>query len=675
MQANGSSETGSPVFVMAQEKKHVEIRNLIGQTLERKFAVAREELKWDEEARTVELTFSSDEPIEHWFGRLILDHDPKSIRLERLRQGGPFLSDHDSSRQIGVHESVDTDGHRGHAVIRFSKRQAAQDEFQDVMDGIRRGVSVRFIVHELILESDDENGPLYRATLWEPLENSLVAIPADISIGVGRSLACGSGEEQAQPDDSQNNLNALVEEARTNHARSIAAPDAMTLPPTTETTEARTQIVEDEILKLGEMLGDVELARDFIAEGKTLEEFRAAAHAKRKAARDANQTPTEDPKTTAARSGAERVAIARHGKLRNFTGARAAENAYRFGQFMRAALMSNPQAVEFCRAQGIAIQRAHSESDNESGGVLVPHEFEPVMIDLREQFGVFRRNANVVPMKSDSKSRPRRKKGLTAYPIGAKGGSRTIGESKKGWDLVELFARKWGVLAKYESELDEDAVISIGDDLAGEIAYAFAVTEDQCGFNGDGTGEYHGIVGAVSKLKGLSGTVGNIAGLVVGSGNAWDELTRTDFLKLIGRLPEYADTPNAKFFCSKTFYSEVMVRIILEAGGVTAAEVEGARVKMFMGYPVETAQAMPKSEANSQVPVLFGDLAKAAMFGDRRGMTVALSDSNDTDFEEDLMSIRGTERFDINVHDVGNADATAAKREPGPIVGLITAAA
>jgi HK97 family phage major capsid protein len=68
-------------------------------------------------------------------------------------------------------------------------------------------------------------------------------------------------------------------------------------------------------------------------------------------------------------------------------------------------------------------------------------------------------------------------------------------------------------------------------------------------------------------------------------------------------------------------------------------------------------------------------VAKGAMFGDRRGVTVDMTDSNDDDFENNLISIRGTERFDINVHDVGNASATASQREAGPIVGLITAAA
>ncbi|HEY0545313.1 MAG TPA: phage major capsid protein [Pyrinomonadaceae bacterium] len=671
-------------------------KRVIGKKLKRAFALVRESLQIDEKARTVEpIAFSSDTPVEHWFGRLILDHSPSSVRLDRLRQNGPFLTDHDRTKQIGVHENVSNDGHICRAKIRFSKRSSAEEEFQDVIDGIRTGISSGFIVHELHLEREDDDGPIYRSTDWEPVENSLVSIPADLTVGVGRSMddaedvceACeGEGCEECQeeeragdkedydPEEEEDPDAAAEEDEERNKqggARAAHKP----------TTEARKVMERDEeLLALGEMLGEVELAREFIAdETMTVADFRKEVREKHRAAKA--KTPTEDPATVAARSGGHVQLTTRAiGGLKAFRGEGAAEKAYRFGMFLLAGPMARvcneqllSRAQTFCRENGIVIKRAHSESDNESGGVLVPTEFEAVMIDLREQFGVFRRFANVVPMSTDSKQRPRRKGGLTAYPIGAKGSSRRITESKKKWDLVELFARKWGVLAKYEDELSEDSVISMADDLAYEIAYAMTIAEDDCGFLGDGTGDFHGITGVINKIKGLSGTVANVAGLVQASGNTWDSITRGDLLKLVGRLPQYADTPNARFFCHKTFWSEVLVRLILEAGGTTAAEVEGARVKMFNGYQVEIAQVLPKSTAASTIPLLFGDLAKGTMFGDRRGVTIKLTDSNDTDFEEDLWTIKGTERFDINVHDVGNADATPAKREAGPIVALITA--
>jgi HK97 family phage major capsid protein len=319
---------------------------------------------------------------------------------------------------------------------------------------------------------------------------------------------------------------------------------------------------------------------------------------------------------------------------------------------------------------GFSASGGHTESVNELGGALVPAEFESDLIDLRERFGLFRTWARYTPMTSDTKSRPRRRGGLTAYFVG---GGQDGTRSKGAWDRVKLVAKKAMVLALYESELNEDSIIDIGDTFAGEIAYAFAKLEDQCGFIGDGTSTYGDIVGVTEKLKGLDITIANIAGLQVASGNAWSEIALTDFNFLVGRLPEYADTPNTAWFCHKAFYHGVMEKLMLAAGGVTAQEVAaGRRNPVFMGYPVRITQAMPKTEANSQVACLFGDLALSAMFGDRRGTTIALSEH--AEFESDELLIRGTERFDINVHDVGNASATAALREAGPMVGLITAA-
>ena len=354
---------------------------------------------------------------------------------------------------------------------------------------------------------------------------------------------------------------------------------------------------------------------------------------------------------------------------RNFKGKDALVQAYRFGQFIMACHGSK-SAIQYCNDHGIQL-KVQQETSNTSGGYLVPHEFSNDMIDLREQYGVFRKYAKIVPMASDSKSDPRRTGGVTAYFVGE---SDAGTQSTKNWDRVQLVAKKLMVLTKMSSELNEDAVINIGDDLAYEIAYAFANKEDDCGFNGDGTSTYGGIVGVREKLKGLSATIANIAGLTVGAGNAYSELTLANFNDVVAKLPQYAE-PGAAWFVHKTFWASVMQKLAYAAGGVTAAEIiNGQKTPTFLGYPVVVSQVMPSTEGNSQVCALFGDLSKAARLGDRRQTTISFSDSALNAFEQDEIVIRGTERFDINVHDVGNADATASSRVPGPIVGLITAA-
>lgn len=345
------------------------------------------------------------------------------------------------------------------------------------------------------------------------------------------------------------------------------------------------------------------------------------------------------------------------------------EMAYKSGMHLFAALLKDQRAIRYCKDQGIEI-KSHVENINLNGGVLVFPEFERAIIDLREQYGVFRRNVRVMPMSSDTLSLPRRAGGLTTYVVGE---GATITESTKSWDMVQLIAKKIGILAKISSELSEDAVIAIMDDLANEMAYQFSLFEDQAGFIGDGTSTYAGITGVTTAIKGLSGTIANIAGLVVGTGNAYSELTLADFNKVVAKLPQFADTPNARWFVSKQFWGEVMQKLALAAGGVTAAEiVNGARQPEFLGYPVEISQVLPAVEANSQVCALLGDLSLAAKMGDRRGITVAAT--NDLYFASDMIGLRATQRFDIVTHDVGNASGTASLRVPGPIVGLITAA-
>lgn len=146
----------------------------------------------NQEARTVALTFSSEEPYERWFGVEVLDHGKKSVMLDRLNAGGPLLVGHNPEDHVGVVEEarIGSD-RRGRAVVRLGKSARAEEIFRDVQDGIRRNVSVGYRVHQMVLEATDKTDAgeinTYRVTRWEPLEISLVSVPADNTVGVGRS--------------------------------------------------------------------------------------------------------------------------------------------------------------------------------------------------------------------------------------------------------------------------------------------------------------------------------------------------------------------------------------------------------------------------------------------------------------------------------------------------------
>lgn len=237
----------------------------------RAFTVERAAI--DAEARTVELAFSSETPYERWWGVEILDHSPQSIRLGRLTAGGPLLMDHDSRDHVGVIESVQIGADRvGRAVVRFGRSARAEEVWQDVQDGIRRNVSVGYVIHkaQLVETGDDGDADVYRVTDWEPLEVSLVSVPADATVGVGRSADSPVIEAAAEPtitpapiassqEKAMQDIN--VQEIETN-ARAAGA----------QAEQARVA----SILAIGQQYKATDLAADYCREGKSVEEFRAA---------------------------------------------------------------------------------------------------------------------------------------------------------------------------------------------------------------------------------------------------------------------------------------------------------------------------------------------------------------------------------------------------------------
>jgi len=174
---------------MAKESKaSIDISDKRLASMTREFTLERGGM--DGEKRTVELSFASETPVERFFGNEILECSEKACDLSRLRRQAPLLLNHDPDDQIGVVESCEIKGGKCRAVVRFSKNPSKRglNIFQDVQDGIRSLVSVGYRVKNMVLaEKNTDAGDSYRVDSWEPYEISLVSIPADASVGVGRS--------------------------------------------------------------------------------------------------------------------------------------------------------------------------------------------------------------------------------------------------------------------------------------------------------------------------------------------------------------------------------------------------------------------------------------------------------------------------------------------------------
>lgn len=229
---------------------------------ERSFVVERSSV--NVEARTVQLAFASETPYERYWGVEILECTPGAMRQGRLRSGANLLCDHNPSDVVGVIESVEIGADRvARAVVRFGKSARAEEVFQDVIDGIRRNVSVGYMIHKAVLVETKEGVETYRVTDWEPYENSLVSIPADASVGVGRNFA------PPAPATTPVSIPPIPLE---NSMPEVTAPAA----PVIETPKQRNHAAEISTIA-STMPGVADLALKAIQAGQTVEQFQADA--------------------------------------------------------------------------------------------------------------------------------------------------------------------------------------------------------------------------------------------------------------------------------------------------------------------------------------------------------------------------------------------------------------
>jgi HK97 family phage major capsid protein/HK97 family phage prohead protease len=209
-----------------------------------------------EDDRRVRMSISSEKPVERSYGMEILDHDERSIDLSFLNSGNaPLLLDHDPERQIGVIESVnlDTSARRLRATVRFSKSALGSEVLDDVRDGIRKNVSIGYRVGRMEHDDKAKGGNTYRARVWTPMEASIVSIPADETVGVGRKAEIKSPANPAKMEAqmSEHEIQAVEARAREDYAKTV-----------------------NEILELGAAKNKRDLANQAIKDGLTVAQFR-----------------------------------------------------------------------------------------------------------------------------------------------------------------------------------------------------------------------------------------------------------------------------------------------------------------------------------------------------------------------------------------------------------------
>lgn len=149
----------------------------------------------DDEKRTFELSFSSEEPYHRWFGSEILSHEPGAIDLSRLNEIGVLLYNHNRDKVIGRIDKAWAKDNRAYATVTFDDDVDSDVIYQKVKSGTLRAVSVGYQVdswEEVAAGKTSANGrhvgPCSVALKWWPYEISIVSVPADSTVGVGREM-------------------------------------------------------------------------------------------------------------------------------------------------------------------------------------------------------------------------------------------------------------------------------------------------------------------------------------------------------------------------------------------------------------------------------------------------------------------------------------------------------
>ena len=442
------------------------LRWLEGKTYKRSENTAFDEV----EDRTYDFPFSSEQPVARYYGNEILSHEKGAADLSRLNDGAPLLFNHNPDRVIGVVERayIDDEKRRGYARVRFSRNEFAQEVLRDVRDGIIRNVSFGYAIDKMEERSSGD----FVATSWTPTEVSAVAIPADSSVGFGRSLSDSEPEPAA--------------------SAAITTPPVPEMENTTPDMEVvRAEAVEAERSRIAEVTslcnkhGMEDLGRQLVESGRSINEARAAVLEKL-------NVKEEPVNMKAAEIGLTEK------ESRSFSFLRAIN--YLANPTDRAAREAAAFEIEASEAaadklgrasRGITIpvdvmKRDLTVGTATAGGNLVETELDSAnFIDLlRNASALDQAGATVLTGLSGNVNIPRQSGAATAYWV-AESGSPT--ESQQTIDQVALTPKTCGAFTDFSRKLMIQSTIDVENMVRGDLAKVLALEIDRVGLYGSGS--------------------------------------------------------------------------------------------------------------------------------------------------------------------------------------------
>lgn len=580
----------------------------------------------NEESRTVELAFASETPYERWWGVEILDLAAPSVRLGRLTAGGPLLMDHDSRDHVGVIESVQIGADRvGRAVVRFGKSARADEVFQDVKDGIRQNVSVGYMIHKAVLVEQNEEQDTYRVTDWEPFEVSLVSVPADASVGIGRSADAESPIEFIPLQEKQIMSDINVEEVRAEAVKS---------------EQKRTQ----EIIAMGEQFkayGADGVAAECLRNGKSVEETRAAIMTKigTRALPSADIGMTQEE----ARSFSFVRAI---NALANPGDRRAQEAA----KFEREA--SDAFATKMGRAaQGFYVPVEVQKRDllvgtaTAGGNTVATQLLATNFIDLlRNKMAMTGLGAQFLTGLVGQIAIPRQTSGATAYWV-AENGAPT--ESQQAFDQVTMTPRTLGAFTDISRKLLLQSSIAVEGFVRNDITTVIALAIDLAAINGSG---------ASNQPTGILNTagIGSVAGGTNGLAPTWAHIIALETAVAVAN----ANIGNMGYLTN----AQVRGKLLATEKATNTGAFVWADNNTLRGYKTEVSQQVPSNLTKGSA----SGICSAILFGNWADLIIGQWGSLDLMVDPYTGSTAGTVRVvalqDVDIA-VRHAESFAAMKD------------
>ena len=469
-----------------------EKRSVVGERMQRTEATEIRSL----DERTFEFPFSSEYPVARYFGSEVLSHDSKAPNFMRLNDGAPFLFNHNPDKVLGVVERayLDEDKKRAYAKIRFSRSDFAKQYLDDVKDGILRGISFGYSIDEV---EQREEGVL--ATSWTPHELSLVSIPADPTIGIGRSLL---SEEPAMPESSQPEDTTITNEAPVEKQETRSAVTTASTPaPAMEEQTPNLEVIRSEAKKaekdrvaainaLGAQHRMADLAQELVDGDNSIDEARAA-FLEKLGTRQVEQ-PIRSADVTSNDVGLSQKEVKRFSFVRalNYLANPADQSARREAEF----------EIEVGQA-------AAKQYERSSNGIVVPNEVlrrdlnvgaataggnlvDDVLLSgsfvdlLRNRLALADAGMTTLTGINGNISIPKQGSSATAYWVG-EGSSPT--ESQQTIEQINMSPKTCGAFVDYSRKLLLQSSIDVEQMVRDDLARVLALELDRVGLNGSGS--------------------------------------------------------------------------------------------------------------------------------------------------------------------------------------------